>query len=165
MSITHSFTLMLFHRCADGHHGDHGKLSNTIQTLAQDRAGSAQIKLCLTNRPEPFFRATLSQYPRFTIQQQTRQDTKFYVRGRIDSSLAAYAGSYCLRELGILTDEITNKASGVFLWVRLVVEELIEGIIDASNIIQTPSDLGTNTRGAPGVVSAAAAGEEKPPRL
>ena len=120
----------------DEHRGDHRRLLDTIQTLAQDRAGSAQIKLCLASRPEPIFRATLSRYPGFAIQQHTRPDIKIYVHGRIESSLAAYAGSFSRSELGVLTDEITNKASGVFLWVRLVVEELIEGIIDGSNIVQ-----------------------------
>ena len=128
--------LYFFIDALDEHRGDHRKLLDTIQTLAQDRAGSARIKLCLASHPEPIFRASLSQYPGFAIQQYTRQDIKIYVRGRIESSLAAYAGSYSPRELGILTDELTNKASGVFLWVRLVVEELIEGIIDGSNIVQ-----------------------------
>ena len=128
--------LCFFIDALDEHRGDHRKLLDTIQTLAQDRAGSAQIKLCLASRPEPIFRAALSQYPGFAIQKYTIQDIKIYIHGRIESSFADYAVDYNPRDLENLTDEITNKASGVFLWVKLVVEVLIEGIIDGSNIVQ-----------------------------
>ncbi|KAB5547154.1 hypothetical protein GE09DRAFT_1288834 [Coniochaeta sp. 2T2.1] len=96
------------------------------------------IKVCLASRPWPVFQNEFGHNPRipsFAIHEFTSGDIQSYTNqhllesARRTSSLANYQ-----RSMGDLAVEVCKKAHGVFVWVRLVVEELCRNLQDGSTM-------------------------------
>lgn len=135
---------LLFVDALDEHSGDHQKLLDALMRFTtRDGSGAARIKLCLAGRPETFFRITLKSCPGFAIQDYTKADIETYTFGRLESVFNLQDREYDLRTLEQLAKEVTQKAEGVFIWVKLVVEELLEAITDGSSITQLRRILST----------------------
>jgi hypothetical protein len=49
--------------------------------------------------------------------------------------------SYNAAKAEVLIEDVTQKASGVFLWVRLVVKSLLEGLRDGDTVEDLRSRL------------------------
>lgn len=84
------------------------------------------IKICFSSRPWDAFEKRFANCPTITVHEETREDIRQYCLGRMGPHLQALGP---LREL---VDEIVRLSIGVFLWVRLVVEDLQEILNDAS---------------------------------
>ncbi|KAK7712124.1 hypothetical protein SLS63_012493 [Diaporthe eres] len=87
------------------------------------------IKLCLASRPWIVFEDAFSQKPSLMLQNLTHPDLKHFVVSEFSNNegfkrLQAREPKYAFE----LMDEITDKASGVFLWVKLVVKSLLAGL-------------------------------------
>ncbi|MCJ1395121.1 hypothetical protein MMC18_008002 [Xylographa bjoerkii] len=127
----------LFVDALDEHKGDPRVLLGLLNRLAkQESAGNVYIKLCLASRPEPVFTAGLHSCPELAIHDHTAGDIAIYATDCIKSSLHIYQDTCNLDLLKQLVEEIMHNSNGVFIWVKLVVNELVEGIEDGSNIIQ-----------------------------
>lgn len=87
------------------------------------------VKLCLASRPWIVFEDAFSQKPSLMLQNLTHPDLKHFVASE-------FSNNEGFRRLQIrdpkyaseLMDEITDKSSGVFLWVKLVVKSLLAGL-------------------------------------
>lgn len=106
-----------------------------IVELFHECAKSPAIKLCLSSRPLLVFEQAFAELPGMRLQDLTRGDITRYVTSRLCSH------NYMVRlsvthpaETSNLIDEIVNKASGVFLWVKLVVRSLLRGLCDQNRI-------------------------------
>ncbi|CAI7678929.1 unnamed protein product [Penicillium pancosmium] len=112
-------------------------------------AYTGNIKVFLSGRPWNIFQDTLDDIPKIRLEDLTRDDIKLYVRG-------SFLGSPRFRHLlscdpesaEALTFAVVEKAEGVFLWVRLVVRDLLKGVRDGDSIDtvqrklnETPPDL------------------------
>ncbi|KEZ43037.1 hypothetical protein SAPIO_CDS5114 [Scedosporium apiospermum] len=110
----------------DEYDGDHFELCRILQDLAE----SPNIKICLSSRPWPVFEEAFGSDPLYKIHvhELTRGDIQRYSNSRLQehprwSHLASDPA-----QARWLLEEITERASGVFLWVFLVTKLLREGL-------------------------------------
>jgi hypothetical protein len=92
-------------------------------------ASSPNVKALLSSRPLAPFEFSFQQQPKLRLHQLTGNDISAYV----DDKLARHARivQLCIDDAkGVwdLVTEIVESASGVFLWVILVVHSLLEGL-------------------------------------
>lgn len=107
----------------------HQVLVRYLQTLAQGaNFPSCHIKMVLASRAEGIFQEEFKDRPRFAIHDYTKATIHIYVCRHFQSNNCAPLLELC----GVLTE----KAQGVFIWVKLVVEELIEAYIAGDTISQ-----------------------------
>jgi hypothetical protein len=115
----------------DEFEGDKSSLISLIYQISS----SPNVKVCVSSRPWPVFEDAFKQKPSLMLQYLTYGDIEHYVHENLNKhrgfreltrGIPFYAGQ--------LMENITNKASGVFLWVVLVVRSLIEGLTDGDRI-------------------------------
>ncbi|KAI9692088.1 MAG: hypothetical protein M1820_009523 [Bogoriella megaspora] len=129
--------LCLFVDALDEHEGNHRTLLaavNKLQELCDHRQFC--LRLCLSSRPEDVFQQVFQTCPGFVIHEWTKQDILKYTLKR----LADIEMDAAIR-FHDLVEEISQKACGVFLWVKLVVDELLEGWENGDNIGELISTL------------------------
>jgi hypothetical protein len=134
----HHFRFFFFVDGLDECSGDHAELT----ALLKEMAASPHIKICLASRPWSVFQDAFNSSPSLMLQHLTSRDIRVYVRTKFyehrgflelekgDSKLAAR-----------LCDDITEKASGVFLWGRLAVQSLLRGIANGDRVIDLTKRL------------------------
>jgi AAA ATPase domain len=117
--------LCLFVDGLDEFDGDHGALVSLFKELVQNPS----VKLCVSSRPWLVFEDAFQHTPSLRLQDLTYSDIKLYVSSHMDKDLGfellskrepAYASE--------LVENIVEKASGVFLWVRLAVFSIVNGM-------------------------------------
>ncbi|KAI0201460.1 hypothetical protein F4808DRAFT_469749 [Astrocystis sublimbata] len=94
--------------------------------LVQKLQEIPDIKLCLASRPEFPFISALSMYPQLRLQDLTSGDMRKYA----SKSLQPHVRKNRLSEsvASDITERVTRKANGVFLWLRLAVSDLCNGL-------------------------------------
>ncbi|KAL8404198.1 hypothetical protein RB594_009164 [Gaeumannomyces avenae] len=104
--------------------GDLTELVDFIKKLHQKH----RVKLCVSSRPWPAFKDAFKTYPSLRMEQHTRHDIEKYVHER----MAGSDGLQELRQVKVrnksvadLESQLVEKADGVFLWVVLVVEQIL----------------------------------------
>jgi hypothetical protein len=122
--------LCLFLDALDEHHGDNEHLAGLMKKLVALADGDVvKLKLCLASRPWDTFVASFSKCPGFKIHDHTYNDIRAYTLAEFTQSTP---GEFDCRstkdprsaELEALAVRVTEKAHGVFIWVRIVVEEV-----------------------------------------
>ncbi|KAK0613395.1 hypothetical protein B0T14DRAFT_569453 [Immersiella caudata] len=87
------------------------------------------VKICVSSRPLIVFEKTFANAPKLVLQNLTYDDISLFVDKKLSqSSRMEELEKY---EPGLrkeLTSLVVEKASGVFLWVHLVVKSLIDGL-------------------------------------
>ncbi|KAJ0275069.1 hypothetical protein COL940_009008 [Colletotrichum noveboracense] len=134
--------ICLFIDGLDEYHGDYGDLTNFLVQLSKND----NIKICVSSRPYSLFDTTFGGLPRLKLEELTHNDILTY-------SFTKFSNNFRVCELQRddpdlarrLATAITNKASGVFLWVKLVVRSLCEGLDKFDRI----SDLENRLRELP----------------
>ena len=111
--------------------GDHQELIDKLFRLVR----SGNIKILASSRPWLVFQDAFERCPKLVLQDLTRNDIKIFT----NDSLYNHSKFNRLLELEPdrapkLVSEIVIKASGVFLWVYLVVKSLMEGLTNADRI-------------------------------
>ncbi|KAF2810879.1 uncharacterized protein BDZ99DRAFT_561448 [Mytilinidion resinicola] len=96
---------------------------------------NSKIKMCVSSRPWPVFEDEFETSPSLQIHELTLPDLRQF----ISTSFEENAGYGALkiedpRYAAKLTEDIVQKASGVFLWVSLVVHVLLDGLSDGDNV-------------------------------
>ncbi|KAL6713126.1 hypothetical protein ACLMJK_009247 [Lecanora helva] len=127
--------------------GDHSDISSFFMSLTT----SPTFKVLLSSRPIAACADTFKTCPSLRLQDLTRYDIQKYVEDtlgrheRMDQLLSENP-----REASHLRKLILSKASGVFLWVRLVVKSLLDGfrnydrMLDLeSRVNEYPAELGS----------------------
>jgi hypothetical protein len=115
----------------DEYDGDHTNLNN----LFKEVACSSHIKLCISSRPWNVFEDSFGNKSFLMLQDLTFNDIQIYV----SSSFKDHAGFTELEDREPefsrqLMDHISKKASGVFLWVHLVVKSLLAGLVNSDRV-------------------------------
>lgn len=105
---------------------DHEELISMVHSLTEQHA---HVKLCVASRPWNIFQRTLGHNANLRLEDLTFDDIKIFVQ----SKFKADPGFDNLRQrypsfADQLMDNIVVKASGVFLWVDLVVASLLAGM-------------------------------------
>ncbi|KAK4227230.1 hypothetical protein QBC38DRAFT_455462 [Podospora fimiseda] len=113
--------LCIFVDALDEHNGDQKDLIEVLDVLLDlEKSPSIKLRMCLASRPENIFRDKFSTYPTLVVQDHNRADICRFTTKRLNKNGDGQSQ--------VLVDEVLRKAQGVFLWVRLVVEEL-EGVL------------------------------------
>jgi hypothetical protein len=115
-----------------------GDLEPLISTMRDVVSHSSSVKLCTASRPWNEFQEAFKDLPSLRLQDLTRFDIQKYVEARFNENQKYMALRD--RETGLtehLVSSVVSKASGVFLWVKIVVSSLLAGLSQADR----PSDL------------------------
>ncbi|OCL14738.1 hypothetical protein AOQ84DRAFT_220108 [Glonium stellatum] len=129
----------------EGDNEDHREISELFAKIST----SPNVKVCLSSRPWIVFETCFTSFPKLKLQDLTRRDIEYYVKDRVNkndkfSALAAQnqdaASSLIL--------EISERADGVFLWVKIAVRSLLGGLMNRDSIsdlqcrlLELPRDL------------------------
>ncbi|PGH13251.1 hypothetical protein AJ79_03810 [Helicocarpus griseus UAMH5409] len=111
--------------------GDHQALIDMLIGMTRNQ----NIKILAASRPWLLFQDAFNDCPKLTLQDLTHEDIKVFAHDSL------YNHPRFSRMLSMepdrapkLVTEIVNKASGVFLWVYLVVRSLMEGLTNADRM-------------------------------
>ncbi|KAI1275807.1 hypothetical protein F5Y07DRAFT_409016 [Xylaria sp. FL0933] len=109
----------------DEYDGDHHELISICQALARLQ----NVKMCVSSRPWIVFEDAFHQVPNLMLQEFTYPDIKSFVVSKFTENdgfrrLQLRERTYA----DTLLENITEKSSGVFLWVQLVVHSLLAGL-------------------------------------
>lgn len=102
-----------------------------IQILDKFRC-QPNVKLCISSRPEPILKESLKTYPKLRLQDLTSDDIRQYVTevlGPIEEVMKSGKDE----SKSNLIEQISHKADGVFLWVKLVAKSLQTGATNADD--------------------------------
>ncbi|KAK3681265.1 hypothetical protein B0T22DRAFT_303000 [Podospora appendiculata] len=93
--------------------------------LVKGLANLANVKVCVSSRPEPLFVKQLGNMSTLRLQDLTRYDMKAYVEAYLLQPQLDPDESEGRRKL---VDAICDKADGVFLWAAIAVRRLSRGL-------------------------------------
>jgi hypothetical protein len=120
----------------DGLDEFHGNYSEQVELIdfIQSLSG-LDTKICVSSRPWNVFEDAFKSRPSLKLEDLTYPDMQHYV----SSNLSANPGFTALQRLDSeyaarLINNVTTKASGVFLWLVLVVKSLLEGLTDGERL-------------------------------
>jgi len=88
------------------------------------------VKLCVSSRPEPMLKESLKTYPKLRLQDLTHDDIRQYVTDAL-GSIETVMKSDKDESKENLIEQISGKADGVFLWVKLAAKSLQTGVTNA----------------------------------
>lgn len=98
-------------------------------------ACAGNVKIFLSGRPWNIFLDSFRDIPQIRLEDLTRDDINLYVRENfLNHPRFQYLLSCDQKTAEALIFAVTDKAEGVFLWVRLVVRDLLKGIRDGDDI-------------------------------
>jgi hypothetical protein len=110
-----------------GYEGDHEELAELFKDIS--RSNVTDVKICVSSRPWVVFRDSFKECPTLQLEDLTYRDIELYVTDKFN-----HRGAFqrLLRQEPKsgpkLAHEIVLRAQGVFLWVRIVVWSLLDGI-------------------------------------
>ena len=128
----------------DEYDGDIDLLKTWIFDLNTHR----HVKVCVSSRPEEAFRRAFTGMPQLRLQDLTRGDIELYIHDRLESRIpdsleiyrsAASAPNKFTKQQ--LVEKMLRSADGVFLWVKLVVRDLLIGLEAGESLEQLHTRL------------------------
>ncbi|KAG8158351.1 hypothetical protein KVR01_012112 [Diaporthe batatas] len=121
---------------------DMSQLVESMKAICKSR----NVKSVLSSRPWPVFEDAFAQCPKLRLHDLTHADIRFYVTDKMRShpNMQDLLVS-SKEESDALIEEVIEASAGVFLWVRLVIQDLLEGLINSDSI----PDLQIRLRGLP----------------
>lgn len=127
----HQFRLCLFIDGLDEYEGDHADIADTFCRIAKGLC----LKMCVSSRPLLAFHDAFVSAPSLCLQDLTQGDIGRYVTSNFSEN------QHFLRlaeeePVGApeLVANIVSRADGVFLWVKLVVKDLIRGLYNRDDL-------------------------------
>ncbi|KAI1332381.1 hypothetical protein F5Y16DRAFT_357651 [Xylariaceae sp. FL0255] len=109
----------------DSYHGSYTELIEPLRALSE----STSIKICVSSRPWTAFEKSFGNSPNhLRLENLTRNDIRLYINDRLGENRDFKALSRQDKRLELFVDSIVQRAQGVFLWVYLVVDSLLNGI-------------------------------------
>lgn len=111
--------------------------------LFRGLASSPSIKVCLSSRPLLIFEESFRESPGLRLQDLTSGDIRRFVTDRLsnDPRMQQMVRDEPSQRHDFEKD-ICNKAQGVFLWVKLVVRSLLDGVSNSDRMADLRARLG-----------------------
>ena len=129
----------------DEHDGDHKEIGNFLRKIAPDLdSPQALMKVCVASRPLNQLKDLFDDCPGFRVQDWTTRDIDRVITERFKSHskmrilLKDEAHAHAIN---LLVKKINARADGVFLWVRLVIENPLRGLTNGESIETLESHL------------------------
>lgn len=128
-----SVRLCLFLDALDEHSGDNDKLALLLKEMVENTdSGTVRIKVYLASRSWAVFTKHFGNCPGFAIHEHTVEDISSYTRSRLTPDSLGSQHLLNPKQLAMITAQITKKSCGVFIWVRLVIDQLSKDIQDGT---------------------------------
>jgi len=125
--------ILLFLDALDEHDGDNDMLAMVLKSFVKSADNDCvRLKLCLASRSWTVFGHHFGMCPGFAIHEYTKQDIRTYIEARLDINRQMLRSISGQTGLVRLADLVAERALGVFIWVRLVVDLLSKGIRDGT---------------------------------
>ena len=133
----------LFVDALDEHEGNHRELISVLMQLAKlpCKNTALQLRLCLAGRSENVFKDAFGMSHGFALLDYTTADIRHYAEDRLQRERYDSADEQSNKDSDKLIDEILRKADGVFLWVRLVIDEMVEGLCEGDTFEELEASL------------------------
>jgi hypothetical protein len=113
-----------------------------LASLILELSKIPMVKVCAASRPWLEFEDPFRSVPRLQVEELTRPDIHGYITGRFGESPAfEMLELHDPQRAAELVQDVTNRASGVFLWVYVVAESLLEGLRDGDSLLQLEQRL------------------------
>lgn len=117
----------------DEHNGDHEGMVRFLQDLAAPtETCTFKFQILLASRPDPPFNDILRDHPYLSIHEWTEEDVKSFVTSTFKEDQSF---QNCLSYFHDSRDfppkleaAIVRRARGVFLWVRLIIEDILDQV-------------------------------------
>ena len=107
--------------CLDELEGD----LDAIIDLLQQASISSHVKLCLSSRPWVVFEDAFEECPSLKLHRFTHNDIQTYIHDQlVDNPVLRRSATQRPGEMQDLVDKTVDKASGVFIWVRVVIKSI-----------------------------------------
>ncbi|KAM7211718.1 hypothetical protein V8F06_012898 [Rhypophila decipiens] len=114
--------LALFIDGLDEFDGQHTELVLVLKRLQQQYG----VKICVSSRPWVVFSDAFNQNPTLRMEDLTKPDIDNYIAGRFKQSIAMLElQAFNPKSVLGLMEAIADRADGVFLWVAIVVEQIL----------------------------------------
>lgn len=104
------------------------KLQTELARDILDLTNLPGVKIVAASRPEAPFAGRFHGCPTLHLQDLTQGDIEAYVTAELTRSAACTSRPLADDQIEHLVDQVVQKAEGVFLWVVLVVTDLVVGI-------------------------------------
>jgi hypothetical protein len=130
--------IVLFLDALDEYSGPPEMIADFVQSLVEPVKNSRTVvKVLFSSRPWHAFMASFGQQPGFKMHEETKSDMRRFVLDQLGTTrattsfLSSVEPSLDTAAKDIVS-AIVDRAEGVFLWVRLVIESLMEAGPDAT---------------------------------
>ena len=125
MQRTAKVKICLFIDGLDEYEGSHSELAEFLASIPRESC----VKVLVSSRPIPACVEVFSNCPKIQLQDLTYNDIRIYAVDKIrDHPQFTRLVAEDETQASKLIDEIVAKASGVFLWVIIVVKRLMDGL-------------------------------------
>jgi hypothetical protein len=126
----------------DEFEGDHEELAGIFSNLAE--SGPSNVKVCVASRPWVVFKDSFSTCPSLQLHNLTFNDIERFVgeKFRMNNAFDRLARRDP-KAANALIRNVVEKADGVFLWVRIVVKDILRGIRNLDNFSHLYARLNT----------------------
>jgi hypothetical protein len=113
--------------------GDCSELAHFLLEILSN--GRDNVKMCLASRPWLVFEDAFRRRPSLRVEDLTLQDIHTFVVGKLaENVMFSRLQEHDGEKADVLIKDVTLKASGVFLWVRLAVKSLMDGLRDGDTV-------------------------------
>jgi hypothetical protein len=114
----------------DEYEGVHAQLIEFVYGLLVPN-----VKVCVSSRPWNVFEDAFGSRPSLRLEDLTFSDIQHYVTSKLSANLGFQSlQAYDKKSTDQLLNNVTARASGVFLWVVLVTQSLLEGLTDGEHL-------------------------------
>jgi len=116
----------------DEYDGDHAEAAELLKNLFK----STDIKICVASRAWNVFRVAFGKNLERTLllEELTKEDIEAFVKTKLVENETFAEACTSDSKYPALINDIVAKAEGVFLWVRLAVQSLLNGITNADTV-------------------------------
>ncbi|KAE8444824.1 hypothetical protein EG329_014179 [Mollisiaceae sp. DMI_Dod_QoI] len=115
--------------------GDHEILADLFNEVARPSQVNVEVKICVSSRPWVVYKENFGQGPSLQLQTLTYKDIEWYVTDRFNANSAfKRLAAQDLKTARMLQKEIITKAEGVFIWVHIVVRDLLRAMRNRDSI-------------------------------
>lgn len=120
------YRVCLFIDGLDEYEGDHAELASFFLDLSSNNF----LKIIVSSRPTTACASIFAQCPGLRLQDLTLDDVRVYAATRLESDTEFLNQEH----VQALIDVIVDRSCGVFLWVFVVVNSLLEGLRDGDTV-------------------------------
>jgi hypothetical protein len=112
-----------------------GDCAELADFLLHTTSWAPNVKLCLASRPWLVFEDAFRQRPSLRVEDLTLKDIRVFASDKLsENPMFEELRAHEPDNAHALIEEVTERSSGVFLWVRLVVKSLLEGLQDGDTM-------------------------------